>query len=157
MDAKLINPFINATLNVLKTMAHVDAAPGKPTVKLDNRTWGDVTGIIGMAGEKVSGTMAISFEQTTILYAVSKMLMEEFTQINQDVVDAVGEITNMICGGTKKDLAEAGYKFDMAIPMIISGKGVEVKQMTASPILVIPFTSGPGSFVVEANLVAKKN
>ena len=35
MDVKLINPFINATLNVLQTMAFVKCQAGKPYLKKD--------------------------------------------------------------------------------------------------------------------------
>ena len=37
MDVNIVNPFINATVKVLETMAHVTANPGKPYVKNDHR------------------------------------------------------------------------------------------------------------------------
>jgi chemotaxis protein CheX len=37
MDVKFINPFLEGTVNVLKTMAMVDPQPGKPYVKKDNQ------------------------------------------------------------------------------------------------------------------------
>ena len=33
MDVTLINPFINATINVLETMAFMTVTPGKPFLK----------------------------------------------------------------------------------------------------------------------------
>jgi chemotaxis protein CheX len=42
MDIKLINPFVNATLNVLETMAFVKAKAEKPYLKKDNVAQGDV-------------------------------------------------------------------------------------------------------------------
>ena len=39
MDVKLINPFLAAAMHVLKTMAQVDAKPGKPFLKKDDRCY----------------------------------------------------------------------------------------------------------------------
>ena len=152
MNSDLILCFNEATLNVLKTMAAVEAAAGSPTVKSDNLTWGEITGIIGMASTELKGTMAISFEREAILHIVNSMLMENYTEISADVKDAVGEITNMICGGAKQKLATKGYKFDMATPMILVGKGVELRQITKNPTTVLSYKVPNGGFVLEANL-----
>lgn len=155
MDATLINPFIESTIAVLKTMAQTNPKPGKPYIKADSKTWGAITGVIGMAGDKMSGNLLISFSQPCILEIVTKMLMEEFKEITPDVSDAVGEITNMITGGTKSRLSEIGYTFEMATPMIITGKDLELKQQTKTPVIVIPFSTDKGEFVVEANLAPR--
>lgn len=156
MKAELINPFINSASNVLKTMAQLNPVPGKPYVKTDKLTWGVVTGLIGLAGDRATGNMVISFDEGCILKVVSNMLMEDFNEMTEDVLDAVGEITNMISGGAKKELSEHGYSFDMAIPVIVRGQNVEITQITKSPIVVIPFDTEAGKFVVEANLADRK-
>lgn len=155
MQAELINPFIKATINVLGIMGQTVAEPGKPTVKNDCLSWGTVTGIIGMAGDDVTGNMMISFDEPSILSIVSLMLMEEFKEINKDVVDAVGEITNMICGGTKSILSEQGMVINMASPLVVVGKNVELTQLTKTPVVLIPFTTPAGQFVVEAHLAKR--
>ncbi len=66
MDAKIINPFITATVNVLETMAFVKSEAGKPHLKKDNVAQGDVSGIVGFAGAAsgmVSGTYIITDEE----------------------------------------------------------------------------------------------
>lgn len=155
MDIEFVNPFVSATVNVVRTMAATDLKVGKIQTKESKLTDGVVTGIIGLASEKASGNMVLSFDQPSILGIVKRMLMEEFTEINADVVDAVGELTNMICGGAKADLSQKGYIFDMAIPVMIVGKNVEVKQLSEAPTIVIPFYTQDGKFVVEANLAKK--
>ena len=154
MKAEFITPYIDSTLNVLQTMCQTNPEPGKPDVKETNRTLGDVTGLIGMAGAEVSGNMTLSFESSTIIAVVNRMLMEEFTEVNDDVVDAVGELTNMISGGTKKLLSDIGYSFDMATPVMIQGRDVELKQLSEATIITIPFQTDAGMFWVEANLAS---
>ncbi len=157
MKAELITPFVDATLNVIQTMAQIRAEPGKPSQKKDDKTRGEVTGLIGMGGDELSGNMILSFEKAAILPIVSAMLMEEFTEINQDVIDAVGELTNMITGGAKKLLAEKGYTFAMATPVMLSGSEVVLTQLSPAPIVSIPFTTPSGTFWIEANLAPVTN
>jgi chemotaxis protein CheX len=155
MDVKLINPFINSAMNVITTMAFTEVTPGKPHIKTDKTTYGAVTGIIGLASDVYSGNMILSFEEKAILSIVSKMLGEEFPEVTKDVVDAVGELTNMISGGAKAELSQEGFVFDMATPAMISGKGVDISQLTSVPTIVIPFSTEAGGFVVEASVQKK--
>lgn len=156
MNVEYINPFLLATKNVIETMAFTQVSAGKPYLKKDSRTWGVVSGLIGLAGEQVSGNMLLSFDEPSILHIVSKMLGEEFKSVSKDVTDAVGELTNMISGNAKVELNKTGLQFEMAIPATIIGKDVEITQMAPAPTVVIPFSCEAGKFVVEANLGMKK-
>lgn len=153
MKAELINPFLNATKNVLETMCQTPAKAGKPELKKGNKSYGELTGMIGMASESVTGCMILSFTEKCILNIVGSMLMEPpKDKIDAETVDAVGELTNMICGGAKAQLAKLDHKFDLATPTMIQGKGVEISYFSEAPTIVIPFTTDHGNFVIEANL-----
>lgn len=152
MKVELINPFINATANVLTTMCKTEPFAGKPNLKEGKATWGAVTGIIGMSSDKLVGNMVLSFDEPSILGIVNAMLSESYKEINSEIVDAVGEITNMISGGAKQQLSELGYAFSMATPIMITGQGVTISQLSKAPVIQIPFTSNVGKFVLEANL-----
>ncbi len=153
MRAEFINELLNATVTVLETMAQVSPRPGRPFIKKKRVSVGDVTGIIGMAGENgLQGTFAISFSESCILHVVSEMLMEEFTELNDEIRDAVGEITNMISGAARAKLSDMGYHFDMAIPTVIAKKAHTITQVTKAPIIVIPFETDQGGFIAEATL-----
>ncbi len=153
MKAEFINPFLQATKNVLETMCQTPVQPKKPMLKEGRTTYGDVTGIIGMASDTVSGCMILSFSDTCIINVVANMLMEApKTNIDDEIVDAVGELTNMICGGAKATLAKLDHKFDLATPTMITGKGIEISTLSSTPTIVIPFETEYGGFVIEANL-----
>lgn len=156
MKAEFINPFLHATKNVLETMAQTPVNAQKPKLKDGTTTYGEVTGIIGMASETVSGTMVVSFTEKCILKIVGNMLMEDpKATIDDEIVDAVGELTNMICGGAKAELAKLNHKFDLATPTMVVGRGVEITHYSSEPTLVIPFVTDAGDFVIEANLSEK--
>ncbi len=157
MKAEFINPFLQASKNVLETMCQTHVHPQKPFLKEDKNTYGDVTGIIGMASAEVSGCMILSFSEKCIVNVVANMLMEDPKDtIDDEIIDAVGELTNMICGGAKATLGKMNHKFDLATPTMITGKGVEISTLSDSPTIVIPFDTEYGGFVIEANLVEKK-
>ncbi|MEW6267337.1 MAG: chemotaxis protein CheX [Thermodesulfobacteriota bacterium] len=152
MDVKYINPFLNATLNVIKTMAFVDVKPGKPYLKKDHLAKGDVTGIIGLTGE-TSGSLSVTFNFELIKQIMKNMLGEEITEVTNDVRDAVGELTNMISGDARRMLQQEGLHLSAAIPTIVAGQNHTIKHVISGPIIVIPFSSdGGGLASVEVSL-----
>ncbi len=150
MNIEFINPFINATMSVLETMCMLPSTPGTPYVKKDNKAIGDVSGILGLAGEQ-TGSFAVSFSESCILRAVSNMLGEEITTLNKDVEDAVGEITNMISGGARRELGENGFHFEMALPTVVIGKNHSISHIGRGETVVIPFSTDAGPYVVEVS------
>ncbi len=148
MDVKIINPFLAAAMHVLKTMAQVDAKPGRPFLKKDNLAIGDVSGIIGITGS-AQGSMALVFTEQCIRGIASNLLGVPFTELNHEVRDAVGELTNMICGDARRRLAEDGFILQAGIPTIVAGKGHTVTHIANGPRLAVPFETSQGSFMVE--------
>jgi chemotaxis protein CheX len=148
MDVELINPFIDATLHVLDTLAKTTAKPGKPFLKKDNIARGDVSSVIGLTGE-TSGTISVSFSESSILSIVSQMFGEEMTSLNAEIQDAVGEIGNMISGQARKKLEENGRSLKAAIPTVVMGKNHSISHITRHPIVAIPFVTDEGDFTIE--------
>lgn len=151
MDVKMINPFIKATLNVLGTMAFVKSEAGKPYLKKDTVAQGDVSGVVGFTGD-ANGTVAVTFDELCILKIVSNMFGEEMTEVNDEIADAVGELTNMISGQARKELEEIGKVFQGAIPTVITGKSHKLESMTKGPKIAIPFETEFGNFTIEVSL-----
>lgn len=156
MNTEIINPFLKATKQVVEMMAQIEVVAETPSIKKDNKTWGVVSGLVGLAGEQLSGNMVLSFDEPSIVAIVNAMIGESFSSLNEQVTDAVGELTNMISGTAKRELSERGFQFEMAIPVTIVGQHVEIVQLAQAPIVSIPFKTSMGQFVVEASLGKKK-
>ena len=153
MNVQFINPFLQSTKNVVETMCQMAVTPQKPSLKSNKATYGEVTGIVSMTSEKISGYMILSFEKACILQIVANMLMEDpKSDVDDEIIDAVGELTNMICGGAKAHLSKLDTTFDMTTPQMVVGKGVDLEYYTDAPTIVIPFATDNGNFVIEANL-----
>ena len=77
MNVEFINPFLESIVNVLSTMAQLEAKPGRPMIKKDDVAQGDVTGLIGMTGEQARGSLAVSFSEQAILEISKQRLGDE--------------------------------------------------------------------------------
>jgi chemotaxis protein CheX len=148
MDVKLINPFIEATLHVLSSLAFTKAKAGQPFLKKDSIASGDVSGIVGLSGE-ARGTISVSFSEQSILAIVGNMFGEPVKEINDEVKDAVGEILNIVSGQARQKLEAMGRTLKGAIPTVITGKNHAIFHITKHPIIAIPFETDNGRFTIE--------
>ncbi|MFN2268460.1 MAG: chemotaxis protein CheX [Desulfonatronovibrio sp.] len=147
----VIKKFADSVVNVLGTMAMTKAKPGKAYVKKDNTAKGDISGVIGFSSPsgKSKGTMSVTFTLDSALGIINNMLGEEYKEVTDDVADAVGELTNMICGQARKGLAEIGITYEGAIPSVVSGTGHSIRHVSSSAILAVPFETPFGPLIVE--------
>ena len=97
-----------------------------------------VTGLVGLSG-KCTGFVSLAMPERVATLAVSGLLMEEYTTINAQVVDGVGEMTNVIAGGLKTKLSNTPWMIgNITIPSVILGshynisysKGIEYCSVT---------------------------
>lgn len=150
LDSEFVNPFLEGTLKVLQVQAQVDCVSGKISLK-DAKTKysADISGVIAIVSDSFTGSVIISFPAETFLGIMSNMLGETYMEVNQDILDGAGEITNMIFGHAKVVLNEKGYGIKMAIPSVISGKDHSHSGPSKGTSVIVPFTSSAGEFFVE--------
>ncbi len=148
MDANLVNPFIEATLNVLETTASTQAKAGMPFVKKDNKALGAITGIIDLSGE-FKATIALSFNKESILAIVSKMFGEELTELNDEIKDAVGEISNMISGQVTNNIVQLGDSLKAKLSTVILEENHSIPHIGGFPVVAFPFNTESGAFTLE--------
>lgn len=154
MKAEYINPFLQATINVLSTMAMITPKAGKPILKEGSVSKGDVTGIIGLTGD-AEGSLAVSFSESCALKIVENMVGERYEELTDEVADAVGELTNMISGDARSQLQKMGMDVTAALPTVVRGKGHTVKHIVqGAATILIPFQTEHGDFYVEASFSA---
>jgi len=149
MNVEFINPFINALINVIDVMGHTELTYEKPRIKKNDAAMGDVSGLIGMVGSKTKGSLSITFEKSLALRIMQRMVGEKLEEIDEEIIDMVGEITNMVSGGAKKELSKKGYEFDMATPMVVSGTNHTIDHIHEGHVIIIPFGSDSGKAFIE--------
>jgi chemotaxis protein CheX len=149
MNVDFINPFLSSLLNVMTTMAHLDLTPLKPSLKKSDVARGDVSGLIGMVSEQAKGSLSITFEATLAIATMKGMVGEAPDEVNDEITDLVGEITNMVTGGAKRLLSEKGFEFDMATPMVVSGENHTIHHKAKGAVIIIPLNSEYGKAFIE--------
>jgi chemotaxis protein CheX len=149
MKVEFINPFLSSMLNVMSTMAQMELIPEKPKLKKDNIAHGDVSGLIGMVSPETKGSLSITFDEPLALATMKGMVGEAPDEVNEEITDLVGEITNMVTGGAKRMLSEKGFEFDMATPIVVSGKNHTIHHKSKGPIVIISLKGEAGRAYIE--------
>ncbi len=152
MDATLINPCIDATLNILGTIAEITARIRPPLAKSTNAARGEITGVIQLSGE-ANGIFSVTFSRETILAVVSTMFGEPMTEINADIQDAVGEIINMISGRITQSMEQMGRSLKAKLSTVVTGKDHLISHIPGQPVIAVPFDTDVGSLTIEFSMV----
>lgn len=97
-----------------------------------------VLALIGLAGSWAgSGTLSCSAELAQKISG--QLLMMEFTSVDADVLDAIGEITNMVLGNVKTSLEEVLGPMGLSIPTVIYGRNFTTRSVGKSNWSIVPF------------------
>lgn len=150
MKVEYINPFVVSIKSVFSTMLGCEITRGELFIEDGPHPHHDVTGIIGLSG-KATGSVVLGLGQEVALAVTEAMLEERPAEINADVVDAVGELTNMIAGGAKARLEQLALS--VSLPSVITGKTHSVQFPSRLTPICIPFDCPWGDVVLEVGLV----
>ncbi|MBC8351607.1 MAG: chemotaxis protein CheX [Planctomycetes bacterium] len=151
MKAEYINPFVTSTVNVFSTMLDCALERDPLCTKASFAPLHEVSGIIGLSG-KAAGTVVLSLCREVALQATAALLLgERPTEIDADVIDAVGELANMIAGNAKIHLEE--LSMSVSLPSVICGKNHSLTFPSQATPIIIPFRSPWGPLSIEVGLV----
>lgn len=149
MKAELVNPFIESVQDIFSTMLTSEARRGKVGVSEGENNIGDLVALIGISG-RATGNVALSLPTTTALNIVGKLMMTEYTALDDEVIDGVAELVNMVGGGAKAKMNTGGdTPMDLSLPTVVSGDNYKVKYPTKTIWLEVPFDSEFGPFLIR--------
>lgn len=149
MRVEYINPFVSSLGNAFSTMLGCDVQRQAIQLKSGHRPSFPISGIIGLSGN-AAGMVVISLSEAVALKAASAMLMTDITELNDDVIDAVGELANMVAGAAKAELEE--LRISISLPSVITGEHHEVRfPSNVRPICVL-FNCPWGPLALEVGL-----
>ena len=137
----IVKALRGATEEVFSTMLGTSVAPGEPYTETNAPgPSAGIIGVIGLAGAWV-GTASICCTTGTGCWMASRMLGVEYTDVNEDVLDALSEITNMIIGSFKTQ-AEAYFgPLGLSIPTVVYGLRFAARTAGKEQWVVVPFES----------------
>lgn len=130
MKADLLVPFTNAACQTLKLLLDVDAlTESADRVGVCTDDTGRVNVAIGLTGD-LSGEALYRFPADTSLEIVKIMSGMEFTEIDEFVTSALGEIANIISGNAVTDLINSNITCDILPPRILEGEELSFSDET---------------------------
>jgi chemotaxis protein CheX len=150
MKVEYINPFLAAAISVFNTMLKTPLTRGEPFLKNGTQPNHEVSGMIGLSG-KAKGMVVLSMSREAALGTAGEMLGMQLKEINADVADAVGELTNMIAGAAKAQLEQ--LDMSVSLPTVITGKAHCIDFPKNTMPICIPFDCKWGPVAVEVGLV----
>ncbi len=138
-----------ATEEVFSTMLGLEVEAGETVVEqaAPGPTDG-VVSLIGLAGPW-AGTGSISCSGATACRFSSQFLMTEFPSVNEEVLDAIAELTNMIIGGFKTRIEENLGPMGISIPTVIFGRNFTTRTVNKNNWTLVPFVCGEDQFHVH--------
>lgn len=124
---------------VFSTMLDLAAEPGVAETRHDGlETCGGVMALVGIAGTWTgAGRLLVSPKLACTL--AGALLMSKFEGVDDEVLDAIGEIANMVVGNTKTMLEEELGALSLSIPTVIFGKNYMTHAGKVHDWLVLPF------------------
>ncbi|MEM9351469.1 MAG: chemotaxis protein CheX [Planctomycetota bacterium] len=151
MQAEYINPFVRSVIDTFSTMVECDARRGELGLDKQGPRPYPVSGVIGLSG-RAAGTVVINLSEEVALKVASTMLMTEYTEVDADVVDAVGELANVVAGGAKAELEE--FALSVSLPNVVTGVGHEVRFPSNTTPIAVPFDTDFGPFELQVGFEA---
>jgi len=116
-----VEPFVEVTINTFKEFVGADVTPRHPFfLDPDKEFEWDISAVIGLSGV-VKGAVIISMKAELAIKLTDLLAGEGHKDIDADVVDAIGEINNIIAGNIKPKVPN-GDRIVISIPTIIKGK-----------------------------------
>jgi len=112
--------------------AYVEADAPAPTAGL--------LSLIGFAGSWV-GTGSFACGATMACKIADALFMTQHEAVEEEVLDAIGEMTNMILGNVKTGLEEVVGPMLLSIPTVIYGRNFIKRSLGKREWLVVPFES----------------
>lgn len=125
-------------------------------VKKENTGLKDISVVIGLASEKLEGVFIVSYDKKIIFEFMKNVLGEEVNEVNTDVIDASGELTNQICGVFRREFEKTGITLQGSTPSIVIGENHRVEIPSKIPRLVFLYQVDENKeLVIEFGLIKK--
>jgi chemotaxis protein CheX len=138
-NAELTSFITTATVEVFSMMLGVDVVPSESFIQTTaTAPASGIVSLVGLAGDWI-GTGSIACTANLACRLSSLMLMAEYPAINEEVLDAVAELTNMIIGNVKTAVEERLGPMGLSVPTVIFGKNFQTRNAGNHEWVVVPF------------------
>ncbi len=115
----------------------------------------EVLGTIDIHGQ-LNGSLSLQLSYPLAIELAARLLQEPLMTVNEEVLEAVAEVTNMIAGGIKTALTQQRQDlFSIGLPQVFDLAGVQPPAHVLPPPwlhFAVPIATEQGAFSVHALL-----
>lgn len=127
IDVKHINPFLQASMNVVESVTQMKLTVGKPMIHnfvFQNLTYTIQVGVTGA----MRGQVVLAMAEDKAKAIASKMMCGMPVEtLDEMACSALNELSNMILGNTATVFSTQGVLIDITPPMAVLGSNVVIK------------------------------
>lgn len=152
MRVEYINPFVEASFNVLTEVLNCDVRRGELYLKSTSTPVMGVAAIVGLAGD-VEGRVLFDMEKPTALKIASVMNGEQLPAFDDLAKATITELANMITAQAVTKLHDLGFQFDLTPPALFTGENMEVTNSEVEA-LIVPMETTHGK--IEINVAIRE-
>ncbi len=145
MNVAYIKPFLTAAREVFEAMVRIPLVLGEPYLKNGVEQQFAVSATIGISGT-IAGTIVLGFPQQVAMEVAAALAGSPMTSLDQDCVDALGEVANMIAGSAKSKFPAGSNT--LSLPHVSVGNH-RIAFPNGIPVIVIPCNTPQGQFQIE--------
>lgn len=146
---QIIQAVQSATAEVFSTMLGLEIEPVSVHTDRANPSVNEgVMAFVGVAGPWM-GNGVISCTAAFACKVCELFLMTEAAAVNEEVLDAVGELANMVIGNFKTSAEAVVGPLNLSVPTVIYGRNFTSKSVGNSDWLVMPFKCGEDNFEIR--------
>ncbi|MDR2510502.1 MAG: chemotaxis protein CheX [Spirochaetaceae bacterium] len=155
MRVEYINPFVEATYNVLNEVLGGGVKRGDLYLKESSMNTMGVAALVGLAGD-VEGRVLFDMTRDTALKVAGAMNGGEvFPTLNEMAKSTITELANMIAAQAVTKLHELGFKFDLTPPALFVGDNMEIANTLKVEALIVPMEL-KNIGTIEVNVVVRE-
>lgn len=145
-----------ATQDVFATMLNLELRVGNGYVDTTAAVSANgIVSFVGLAGAW-AGTGSISCSAQVACRISSQLMMSEYTAVDDDVLDALAEVTNMIIGNVKTALEERVGPMGLSIPTVIYGRNFTSRTLGKQDWAIVPFEFEQERMEIQVCLTPQK-
>jgi chemotaxis protein CheX len=151
---EMILQLVESTRRVFETMVFKKLEHVMPIEGNALRPKSNVVGLVGFGGS-MSGLIAFYSTMEAAQEIAGAMLDLPAADMNGEMADAIGEITNMIAGGFRLRMAGHGERLAISIPSVTVGSDFYTRFATDVSRIMCPFKMDEREVCVELILMRK--
>ncbi len=153
MRIEYINPFVEASFDILNEILQTNVKRGQLYLKKLGESMKGVAVVVGVIGN-LKGRIVFDLSEETAMKIASKLNGEKFETFDEMARSTISEIANMITGRSVTKLEKDKLNFSFTPPTLITGENLNIYEYTGMEALIIPIDTGIG--IIEINIAFKE-